>query len=164
MNVANENHRLGASWLARHLEGKFKIITISITDHHIDGMIMPLAPGKLLINPITMKDKIHLLPKELQKWDLIYFTDEENSTYDADVVTLASSNISVNVLPLDDKNTLVFSSTGEAPPSLAKALKNHGINPIPIRLRHSKVFDGGLHCATLDMVRVDSHDDFLGAT
>ena len=153
MNVSTKNHKLGAEWLARELGERYRLHLVSITDHHIDGMFMPLAPGKLLINPTTMESKIHLLPKELQKWDIIRCTEIENSKYSDDVLLTASENISVNVLPINEQLVLLFSSTGEGLNDLRKKLKKNGIESIMIKLRHSKVFDGGIHCATLDTVR-----------
>lgn len=162
MNVSTENHRMGALWLQNHLGRDYKVHTVSITDHHIDGMFMPLRPGKLLINPISMKNKLHLLPKELQKWDIIEAMDIEDSVYSSqEELLLASQNISVNVLSLDEENVLVFDKEGKGHPNMLRNLEKHGFNPIPIRLRHSRLFDGGLHCATLDTVREDQLDNYL---
>lgn len=160
MNVSTENHRLGAKWLQGAVGESFKVVTVEVTDHHIDGMIMPLRPGKMLISP-AMKAKLHLLPKPLQKWDAIEFDDPENTAYDDDSLLLASANISANVLSLDPENVLVFSPTGKPPLSLTRNLEKHGFNAHVVQLRHSRVFDGGLHCATLDTVRQDRLEDFF---
>jgi glycine amidinotransferase len=74
---------------------------------------------------------------------------------------LASTNISVNVLSLDEENVLVFSPDGEPPLSLVRNLEKHGFSAHTLRFRHSKVFDGGLHCATLDTVREDACENYL---
>lgn len=161
MNVSNGNHELGADWLERHLEGRFRIHRTALTDHHIDGMFMPLRPGILLINPLTMKDKIHLLPKPLQKWDLIVVPEDDKTIYSNDSVLLASSNIGVNVLPIDSERVIVFDQTGNKNMPLVKTLESKGFTPIPVRLRHSRVFDGGVHCATLDTVRDDGPEDYF---
>ena len=160
MNISTENHVLGAQWLQSILGKGYKVLTTRLTDHHIDGMIMPLRPGKLLVAP-AMKDKYHLLPPELQKWDKIEFNNPESSEYGNETVSLASSNISVNVLSLDEKNVLVFSPDGKPPTSLCLELEKHGFHPHTIQLRHSKVFDGGLHCATLDTVREEMLETYL---
>ena len=37
-------------------------------------------------------------------------------------------------------------------PSLIKLLEKHGLDVIPLKLRHSKLLGGGPHCVTLDIV------------
>lgn len=160
MNVNNENHKLGLQWLQAHVGDKFKIHPVALTDHHIDGMFMPLKPGTLLINPSTMRDKLSLLPKELQSWDVIE-VPEEHVAIDNSGPQLASNNINVNVLPLDEERVIVFDETGDGPVALMKALEKQGFTPIHIRLRHSRIFGGGAHCVTLDTVREDKYESFF---
>ena len=38
-------------------------------------------------------------------------------------------------------------------PSLIKLLEKHGLDVIPLKLRHSKLLGGGPHCVTLDIRR-----------
>jgi glycine amidinotransferase len=161
MNVSNRNHELGATWLTRHLGDRFRIHVVRMTDYHIDGMFMPLRPGVLLLNHTTMPGKVNLLPKALQKWDMITVPEEHRESSDGQGFPLASANINVNVLPLNEREVLVFNETGTPETALFRLLERHGFTPIPVRLRHSRLFDGGLHCATLDTVREDSCDDFF---
>jgi arginine deiminase len=37
--------------------------------------------------------------------------------------------------------------------ALRKLLEKHGLEVIPIKLRHSKMLGGGFHCVTLDVRR-----------
>jgi N-dimethylarginine dimethylaminohydrolase len=37
--------------------------------------------------------------------------------------------------------------------ALIKLLEKHGIDVIPLKLRHSKMLGGGFHCITLDIRR-----------
>jgi len=161
MNVANANHALGADWLERHLDGRFKIHRITLTDHHIDGMFMPLRPGVLLINPLTMHDKLDRLPRALRSWDVLTVPEADKTQYPEGTVLLASSNINVNVLPIDGDKVIVFDQTGSEHNALVKTLERKGFTPINIRLRHSRIFDGGVHCATLDTVREDAPEDYF---
>lgn len=160
MNVSNENHRLGHEWLQRHLGELYKIHPIALTDHHIDGMFIPLRPGLLLINPLSMNAKRDLLPRELQKWDIIEVPEEHKAIENFSPM-LASANINVNVLPLDVDKVIVFSESDEGPTALMKKLEKKGITPIPVRLRHSRIFGGGAHCASLDTVREDKRESFF---
>lgn len=153
MNVSTENHKLGFLWLKSHLGDKYKLHQVEITDHHIDGMFMPLRPGVLLINPLSMKDKIDLLPKELQKWDMIQVPEEHKENSQDMNPLLASANINVNVLPINERQVLIFDHEGNKKTKLGEVLEKAGFETILIRLRHSRMFGGGAHCATLDTVR-----------
>ena len=62
MNISNRNHYLGYLWLKSHLGKEANVHPVCLTDHHIDGMLMPLAPGTLLINASSMKQKLDRLP------------------------------------------------------------------------------------------------------
>ncbi|HAR43754.1 MAG TPA: glycine amidinotransferase [Bdellovibrionales bacterium] len=161
MNVANANHALGADWLERHLQDRFRVHRVTLTDHHIDGMFMPLRPGVLLINPLTMHDKLDRLPEALKKWDVLTVPEADKTRYPEGSVLLASSNISVNVLPVDGNKVIVFDQHGSEHHALMKTLERKGFTPVPVRLRHSRVFDGGVHCATLDTVREDAPEDYF---
>lgn len=161
MNISNENHRMGAVWLKEILGESVRLHTVELTDHHIDGMFMPLRPGLLLLNPVTMKEKIHLLPKELQKWDKISVPNEMRIQGISGELMLASENISVNVLSLSPEKVMIFEEkSGDATP-LLEILEKKQIEAIVVRLRHSRLFGGGLHCATLDMRRDEVQEDYF---
>lgn len=161
MNVSTANHKLGYTWLKRHLGDQYRVHMIEITDHHIDGMFMPLRPGTLLLNAETMKDKVHLLPEALQKWKHLIVPTSHLEHQNQDQPMLASSNINVNVLSINEKQVLVFDHEGNKNTEMVQYLKRNGFEPIPIRLRHSRMFGGGLHCATLDLVRNETINEFF---
>jgi glycine amidinotransferase len=161
MNVSTANHRLGAMWLERHLGPDFKLHIVELTDHHIDGMFMPLKPGVLLLNPTSMSSLIHKLPEPLQKWKHIIVPDEHIELKHDNQPQLASSNINVNVLSINEKQVLVFDHEGTKHTPMTKALEQNGFEAIPVRLRHSRMFGGGLHCATLDLYRDGSLESYL---
>lgn len=160
-NVSTKNHELGVEWLKRHLGDKFNIHMVRITDHHLDGMFLPLRPGTLLINPKSMGDKLDLLPEPLKKWDTLVVPEEHKEEYPEGSILLASSNINVNVLSINEKQMLVFQESGTEYSALVKTLERSGFEPIPVQLRHSRLFGGGIHCATLDTVRDDSPEDYF---
>lgn len=151
MNISTKNHELGAKWLESILGEDYRLHLVNITDHHIDGMFMPLRPGVCLINATTMEDKIKELPKELQKWNFIKVPLPHDEKSEGNL--LASQNINVNVLPLSEKELLLFSHDGNPDSELSDLLEKNDFNTHTIRLRHSRMFGGGLHCATLDTVR-----------
>lgn len=160
MNTSNENHRKGLAWLRKSLGESVRIHEVNITDHHIDGMFMPLRPGLLLINEKTMSGQMHKLPKALQKWDLVQAPCTKGPI-PTESIALASENISVNVLPLSEKKVMLFGKTKEEVTPLAEKLERKGLECIAVKLRHSRLFGGGLHCVTLDTVREDSPESYF---
>jgi glycine amidinotransferase len=161
MNISNRNHELGLRWLTQTLEGEATIHPVRITDHHLDSMLMPIRPGLLLINPTKMKSLLHKLPKGLQKWDVLQIPTLDHTQKAADQVYLASANIYTNVLPLSESKVMIFAQDPSELGPFADALLSRGIEPVLIRLRHSRLFGGGAHCVTLDTVRDDSPLSFF---
>ncbi len=155
-NVSTTNHRMGAAWLRRELGESFRVHEVSITDNHLDGALMPLRPGKLLVND-RMAGKLHLLPERLQHWDIMHVKDEDRTAYHDDDLMLASTRIDVNVLALDSERIVV----NELATGTRRTLEAHGFTPIPVRFRHSRIFAGGLHCVSLDIRRDDELEDYL---
>jgi glycine amidinotransferase len=159
MNVGTKNHELGAVWLQRQLGPNFKVHPIRLCDSHIDGHFVPIAPGKLLVNEGAMHGSYDQLPPELKKWDRIPILDKStNFDYPSDHLQMATNvGMSVNVLSLDEKRILIRDTADLT----IKALKRSGFEPIPVRLRHSELFGGGLHCSTVDVRREDSLEDYF---
>lgn len=155
-NVSNKNHEMGASWLARELGSEFRIHQVRITDNHLDGAMLPLKPGKLLVNE-RMKGKIEQLPQALQKWDVLYAVDKDKRKYKEDDLLLASERIDVNVLSIDEERVVI----NEQATNTIRLLEKHGFTPIPIRFRHSRIFAGGIHCVSLDIRRDETLEDYF---
>lgn len=158
MNVANKNHEMGYTWLKSILGETFNIHKVSLCDHHIDSMLMPLAPGKLLINPESMLNQIEQLPLELQKWDRIIVPEKCLPSADHH---LASANIYTNVLPLGNNTIMVFSESKSPDFELVKTLEKNRFEVVHVRLRHSRLFGGGAHCVTLDLNRDEKLEDYF---
>jgi glycine amidinotransferase len=108
INVSNQNHELGYRWLQQHLGNKFRLHKIyRMTDNHIDSIILPLKPGKLLLrNP----QFLNMLPKPLQKWDIIYPPEPSKNIfpqYEDDELIITSNYIDLNVLSIDQDRVIV---------------------------------------------------------
>lgn len=155
-NVSNENHILGAIWLQRHLGAKFKIHQVRITDSHIDGSLLPLCPGILLVHA-EMNEKRHLLPKTLKNWKFIVFDDEQKSIVSDELLMLASQSINMNVLSINENTVMI----NELAVNTIKKLEKNGFTVIPTRLRHSQLYSGAFHCSTLDIRRKDKLEQIL---
>lgn len=159
VNVSTHNHELGFQWLERELGHEFRCHKISVIDNHLDGAIMPLRPGVLLISD-KMKGKTRLLPQPLQNWDMLYMQDKDLSKYSEDELLLASNRITVNVLSLDTERILINEHATET----IRVLEKRGFMPIPFKFRHSRIFGGGLHCVSLDIRRDEVLEDYFSDT
>ncbi|PZR02573.1 MAG: hypothetical protein DI536_36940 [Archangium gephyra] len=159
VNVSTANHVLGAQWLSRHLEGRFRVrVMHRFADNHIDSLVLPLRPGLLLLRNPSVADQ---LPAPLQRWDRIYAPTPQASNfpaYGADDVIISSPYIDMNVLSVDE-STVVANSLF---PELIDELERNGFTVIPVRHRHRRLFGGGFHCFTLDTVRDGGNEDYFG--
>lgn len=158
VNVATENHEMGLQWLKQQLEPRFRIHRIHrMTDNHIDSIVLPLRPGTLLLRHPRFLD---MLPKPLQKWDIIYPPEPTENIfpkYGEDSLILTSKYIDLNVLSVDE-NTVIVNALF---PELIDTLEKQGFNAVPVRHRHRRLFGGGFHCFTLDTVREGSLENYF---
>jgi glycine amidinotransferase len=158
VNVATANHEAGYQWLARHCGDRFRLHRVyRMTDNHIDSIILPLRPGKLLLREPKYLD---MLPAPLKKWDIIYPPEPMDRMFPAytdDELLLTSKYIDLNVLSIDPERVIVNSQF----PELMNTLEKHGFTPIPVQHRHRRLFGGGFHCFTLDTVRAGKQEDYF---
>lgn len=156
INVATANHELGFQWLQRHLGDRFRLHRVHrLSDNHIDSMLLPLRPGKLLVRS---SEFVQQLPEPLRKWDIIVAPEpaaNQFPVYGDDDLILTSRYIDVNVLSIDQQRVLVNSLF----PELIQTLESHGFTAIPVKHRHRRLFAGGIRCDTLDLVRDGSQED-----
>ncbi len=145
--LSHVTNRLGVEWLRRHLGDEYRVHLIENRDPyavHIDTTFMPLAPGKVLVNPDYLD--IARLPSILSSWEVLVAPKPVPFRTHPKVV---SDWISMNTLMLDETRILV--ERRQEP--LLTALKNWGFEPIPLAFEHYYPFMGGIHCATLDIRR-----------
>jgi glycine amidinotransferase len=154
-NCSTENHRMGARWLQRHLGDDYRVHVIGITDNHLDSSVLALRPGRLL-----MRDTVALeeLPGPLRSWDVIRYRAIDATDVDNEgLPSLASQNIGINVLSLDE-NTVVVQ---DIQVDLIRTLEKEGFTPVPCRWRHGRTVGGGFHCLTLDVRRRSTLEDYF---
>ena len=146
---------MGAKWLQSTLGEKYKVhIMENIYAYvHVDTSILPLSPGKVLLNPSRVKESN--LPDYFKNWEKIWAEDPVATDYIDDWAP-ASPWIGMNILSLDEKTVAVE----ERQLPLIKQLEQNGFNILPIKLRHSRTLSGGPHCVTLDTVRNDEYGDY----
>ncbi len=148
---SNVTNYTGIEWLQRFLGDDFKIHEIETRCRqpmHIDTTFVPLAPGKVLVNPEFVD--VNRLPDILKSWDIL--VAPEPDPYETGwrfYLSMVSKWISLNVLMLDEKRVVVEKSQV----SMIKQFKDWGFEPIPCPFMNYKMFGGGFHCATLDIRR-----------
>lgn len=84
---------------------------------------------------------------------------EGQDTRDADYLSksIGSKWIDMNVFSISP-NLVVADRDQKV---LIKILERHGIDVIPLKLRHSKMLGGGFHCVTLDIRRTGSLERYF---
>ncbi len=147
---SNVTNQMGIEWLRRHLGPKFRIHEIESRCRqpmHIDSSFMPLAPGKVLINPDYVD--VERLPSIFKTWDVLVAPRPDPVDGIMSRISMCSPWTSINVLMLDEKKVVVDASQ----PTLIRAFKDWGFDPIPCPFLSYGPFGGSFHCATLDVRR-----------
>lgn len=147
--LSHVTNRIGVEWLRRHLADTHTVHLLETRCRqpmHIDTTFMPLAPGKVLVNPEFLDPS--RLPASLDSWEILLAPPpvERFATAATQVV---SDWMSMNVLMLDPKRVVVE----ERQRPLIEALGEWGFEPVPCRFESYYAFGGSFHCATLDVRR-----------
>jgi scyllo-inosamine-4-phosphate amidinotransferase 1 len=147
--VSNTGNKKGARLLQDTLGPEYRVHMVCdiYKDRHIDTTFLPLKEGLLLCNQERVgKEDI---PDFLKDWDILWMSEVVPLPAMEEWVP-ASEWIGLNVLSLSP--TLAAVEENQVP--LMKALKKHGIDSLPVRLRHCRTLGGGPHCITTDLLRV----------
>lgn len=145
--LSNVTNRFGVRWLERAVGPQYRFHELDVADTHpmhIDATFVPLAPGKVLVNP----DRPPKLPPMFKDWQVLMAP--RPSLPDHITLHMSSRWISMNILMLDHKRVMVEEHETE----LAQSFKRWGFEPIPCPFVNFNRFGGSFHCATLDVRRV----------
>ncbi len=145
---SNVTNAMGIEWVRRHLDDDFSVHEVEFGDEHpmhIDTTIVPLGPGKLMINPSWVERS--QIPAQFDSWEIIE-APAPVKPYDS-ALYFSSDWLTMNILTVDEKHIIV--EENEEP--LIALLKQHGFEPIPIPFRNFYPFGGSVHCATADIRR-----------
>lgn len=150
VNVSDKNQYMAFQWLKRSLGHLFCFHMLdSVTDNHIDSYIIIIRPGLLMVRNKRVIDK---LPSFMHNWDLIIAPEASESCfpqYDSDSLIITSKYIDTNILSIDENKVIANSLN----PELISLLEKKGVEVIPVRHRHRRLFGGGFHCFSLDTNR-----------
>lgn len=150
--VSGTGNELGGQWLQTMLGKDFRVHFLKDVYYgsHIDSTFVALRPGLILCNPARINEST--LPEFLKQWQVIYSPPMQGTErYDADYLSrsIGSEWIDMNLFSINPNLAVVDRDQTD----LIKLLESHGIDVIPLKLRHSKMMGGGFHCITLDTRR-----------
>lgn len=150
--VSATGNELGGRWLQTLLGDKFRVHFLKDVYYgsHIDSTFVALRPGLILCNPARIN--ADTLPPILKQWEVIYSPPMENTNrYGAAYLaqSIGSDWIDMNLFSISP-NVVVVDRDQSA---LIKLLEKHGLDVLPLKLRHAKMLGGGFHCVTLDTRR-----------
>ncbi len=147
-NVTNES---GIRWLRRHLSDRglrvHELTSRCRQPMHIDSTFVPLAPERVLVNPDFID--VDNLPPMLKHWDVLVAPGPDPVDDRVAKFSMCSPWTSINALMLDPRRIIVEASQ----PTLHRALKDWGFEPLPLPFLGYGPFGGAFHCATLDIRR-----------
>ncbi len=153
--VTNEG---GIRWLRQHFPNHriHKVRYMESQPWHMDSTLIPLRPGLVMINPV--RTPLEEGQAELFKrngWEVIVapktvLTKKRPMTY-------CSLWLNMNLLVLDPKTVCV--EVSETP--VQELLDSKGFNVIPVPFYEVSPFGGLLHCATADVYREGTLEDYF---
>ncbi|MGP4095078.1 hypothetical protein [Nonomuraea sp. KM90] len=143
----------GIRWVQRALGSAFRVRTIEVNDPHamhIDATLLPLAPGKLLVN------QERYVPTDLFRgWEI---RQAPRPALPRDwPMYFCSPWVSMNMLSLDERTVVV--ERQEEP--MMELLTDWGFRCVPVDFRHVYTFGGSFHCVTVDVRRRGSIGQYL---
>jgi glycine amidinotransferase len=148
---SNVTNQMGIDWLRRHLGDRYRVHEVESrcpNPMHIDTTILPLGPGKLLVNPEYID--IERLPPLLKRWDILVAPEPDPiDSRLLQVSSMCGKWLSMNILMIDERRVIVDPHHK----AMMAALKDWGLEPIPCEFLHYAAFGGAFHCATLDIRR-----------
>jgi glycine amidinotransferase len=151
-------NKRGIDWLQRHFPNhRIHVVSFYEDDPmHIDATFVPLRPGLALSNRVRVplvKEQIELFKKN--DWE---FVECAPPAHDKKApLSFCSVWLSMNLLVLDPKTVCVEASETAQMEQLDKL----GFEVIPIPFWDVAAFGGGLHCATADVYREGTCEDYF---
>jgi len=148
----------GIDWIARHFP-EHRVHTVNFPGDpypiHIDATFTPLRPGLIINNPERR------LPDDQRRmfhdndWEIIDAAPPAHNTPPS--LCYSSVWLSMNVLMLDTKTVCVEASEVYQ----MEQFDMLGLEVVPVPFRDAYAFGGALHCATADVYREGTCEDYF---
>jgi len=151
-------NRRGMEWLQRHFSD-LRIHSVNFPGDpypiHIDATFVPLRPGLIMNNPNRRLPASQRAIFEANDWEII---DAARPAHNSPPPLCYSSVwLSMNCLILDHKTVCVEASEVNQ----CEQLDALDFEVIPVPFRDAYPFGGGLHCATADVHREGTLEDYF---
>ena len=163
----------GIEWMRRHLGDEYTIHILDFEDKnamHIDGTFVPLGPGKLLVNPkrpcVTGKlerrytydghARDYKLPDMFKGWD-VFMAETPLLPQSHPLYFTSPWTASCNVLMLDHERVCVEAHET----TTIQKFEEWGFKPVLVPFRNFLPFGGSFHCATTDVRRRGSLENYF---
>lgn len=159
--VSNSGNLLGFQWLKTILEPRGYRLHIAERYYsfaHFDSTVIPLRPGLVLFNGDRLSEEWY--PPIFKNWDKIWITGDQLSVPNANLekgVAPCSPYIGLNLLSVNPSLVIIDEEQNE----VRRILSKHGIDSIGLPMRQARTMSGGFHCATLDIKRKGSLEDYF---
>jgi len=148
----------GIDWLQRHFpQHRVRAVNFPGDPYpiHIDATFTPLRPGLIINNPerrLPVEQRAYF---EKNDWEIIDAARPAHNT--PPPLCYSSVWLSMNVLVLDPKTICVEASEVNQMEQFDKL----GFEVIPVPFRDAYAFGGALHCATADVYREGTLEDYF---
>jgi len=148
----------GINWLQRHFPGH-RIHAVNFPGDpypiHIDATFVPLRPGLCINNSKRRLPEGQRKIFEINGWEIVDAVQPAHKS--PPPLCYSSVWLSMNCLVLDTKTVCVEASEVHQLEQMDKL----GFEVIPVPFRDAYPFGGGLHCATADVYREGSCEDYF---
>lgn len=154
--VSCSGNELGLTWLQRVLGDAYRVHPVrGVYDGtHIDTTITLVRPGLVVLNP----ERIHpdQVPQLFKNWDIIWCPDNVDTGYAWSYPRASIWQGGLNFIMVNPDLALV----NDLQIPLIKELESREVTVAPLPMRHARTLSGGFHCATLDVRRTGSLEDY----
>ena len=151
---------LGINWLRRHFPNHrvHEVLFKEAHPMHIDATFIPLRPGLAISN----RKRVPIEPKmvelfEMNDWEIVPCAEPAFDAETKPPLCFCSEWLSMNTLLLNDKTIFVE----EQEKAQQEQFSSLGFEVIPVPFWAVGPFGGGLHCATADVYREGSMQDYF---
>ena len=148
----------GIEWIRRHFpDHRVHAVNFPTDPYpiHIDATFVALRPGLIINNPVRALPKEQRKIFEINGWQILDAAQPAHK--DPPPLCYSSVWLSMNVLVLDPKTICVEASEVHQIEQFDKL----GFEVVPVPFRDAYAFGGGLHCATADVYREGSCEDYF---
>jgi len=153
--VSCSGNMLGCQWLQRALGDGYRVHPVAgvYEGTHLDTTITLVRPGLVVLNPERIRPE--QVPSVFRNWEVIWCPEMVDTGYSWSYPR-ASIWQGMNFIMINPALAVV----NELQRPLIKELDRHGVEALPLKLRHARNLSGGFHCVTLDVRRKGILEDY----